>query len=100
MIARSILLRLGEGGSRTLRPHDTGSGTDPVTAATGLLSGKVCVVSGVGPGLGRQAAKALAAHGADLALAARRQSTLDEVAAEVRELGARTITVPTDITDP
>jgi NAD(P)-dependent dehydrogenase (short-subunit alcohol dehydrogenase family) len=73
---------------------------DRVTAAAGLLSGKVCVVSGVGPGLGRQAARALAAHGADLALAARRQSTLDEVAEEVRDIGARTITVPTDITDP
>ena len=65
----------------------------------GLLAGKVCVVSGVGPGLGRQAARALAAHGADLVLAARRQSTLDHVVAEVRDIGARAITVPTDITD-
>lgn len=69
------------------------------TGRSGLLSGKVCVVSGVGPGLGRQAAKALASHGADLVLAARRQSTLDEVLAEVTDLGARAITVPTDITD-
>ena len=28
-------------------------------AATGLLANKVCIVSGVGPGLGRQAARAL-----------------------------------------
>jgi NAD(P)-dependent dehydrogenase (short-subunit alcohol dehydrogenase family) len=70
------------------------------TVRSGLLSGKVCVVSGVGPGLGRQAAKALAAHGADLVLAARRQSTLDEVLAEVSSVGARAIAVPTDITDP
>jgi NAD(P)-dependent dehydrogenase (short-subunit alcohol dehydrogenase family) len=69
------------------------------TKREGLLSGKVCVVSGVGPGLGRQAAKALAAHGADLVLAARRQSTLDEVLAEVSDIGARAIMVPTDITD-
>ena len=69
-------------------------------ARAGLLSDKVCVVSGVGPGLGRQAAKALASHGADLVLAARRQSTLDEVLEEVSALGARAITVPTDITDP
>jgi NAD(P)-dependent dehydrogenase (short-subunit alcohol dehydrogenase family) len=33
-------------------------------------------------------------------LAARRQSTLDEVIQEVRGLGARAIAVPTDITDP
>jgi NAD(P)-dependent dehydrogenase (short-subunit alcohol dehydrogenase family) len=68
-------------------------------APAGLLAGKVCVVSGVGPGLGRQAARALAAHGADLVLAARRQSNLDEVAAEVREIGARAIAVSTNITD-
>ncbi len=69
-------------------------------ASAGLLSDKVCVVSGVGPGLGRQAAKALAAHGAHLVFAARRQSTLDEVLAEVSSLGSRAIAVPTDITDP
>ena len=69
------------------------------TAAGGLLSGKVCVVSGVGPGLGRQAARALAAHGADLVLAARRQSTLDDVLAEVVAMGAHAITVPTNIVD-
>jgi len=69
-------------------------------AAAGLLSGKVCVVSGVGPGLGRQAARALAAHGADLVLAARRQTTLDDVLAEVSAAGARAIAVPTNIVDP
>jgi NAD(P)-dependent dehydrogenase (short-subunit alcohol dehydrogenase family) len=70
------------------------------TPASGLLSGKVCIVSGVGPGLGRQAARALAAHGADLVLGARRQASLDEVADEVQEMGARVTTVSTDITDP
>ena len=70
------------------------------TPAAGLLQEKVCVVSGVGPGLGRQAARALAAHGAHLVLAARRQASLEEVAAEVEEIGAKAITVPTDITDP
>ncbi len=66
----------------------------------GILSGKVCVVSGVGPGLGRQAARALAAHGADLVLAARRQSSLEEVRNEIQEMGARALVVPTDIKDP
>src|ERR1700690_2964596 len=74
----------------------TGTGT----GASGLLAGKVCVVSGVGPGLGRQAARALAAHGADLVLAARRQSTLDPVLEEVGSSGARAIAVPTNIVDP
>jgi NAD(P)-dependent dehydrogenase (short-subunit alcohol dehydrogenase family) len=77
----------------------TAKSEESAGAAAGLLSGKVCVVSGVGPGLGRQAARALAQHGADLVLAARRQSTLDEVLAEVSALGARAVAVPTDITD-
>ncbi len=76
------------------------SGGEQVRPRSGLLAGRVCVVSGVGPGLGRQAALALAAHGADLALAARRPATLDEVAAEVAASGARVVAVPTDITDP
>jgi len=69
------------------------------TAGSGLLAGKVCVVSGVGPGLGRRAAVALAEHGADVVLAARRQSTLDDVAAEIDAVGGRSLAVPTDITD-
>jgi NAD(P)-dependent dehydrogenase (short-subunit alcohol dehydrogenase family) len=67
---------------------------------TGLMAGKVCVVSGVGPGLGRQTARALAAQGADLVLAARRKPNLDEVLGEVTALGARAIAVPTNIVDP
>jgi NAD(P)-dependent dehydrogenase (short-subunit alcohol dehydrogenase family) len=69
-------------------------------AGAGLLAGKVCVVSGVGPGLGRQAARALAAHGADVVLAARREANLEEVLAEVTGLGARGLAVPTNIVDP
>ncbi len=57
-------------------------------------------MSGVGPGLGRQAARALAVHGADLVLAARRQAGLDAVQAEVEALGARVVAVPTNIVDP
>ena len=81
-------------------PMTTTSGPGSRAGAAGLLSGKVCVVSGVGPGLGRQAARALAVHGADLVLAARQQARLDEVVAEVTGLGARAIAVPTNIVDP
>ncbi len=77
-----------------------GGGSPPPGRRSDLLSGKVCVVSGAGPGLGRQAALLLAAHGADVVLAARRQKILDEVAAEVEAAGARVLAVPTDITDP
>lgn len=65
-----------------------------------LLEGRVCVVSGAGPGLGRQVALLAAREGAELVLAARRQSVLEQVAAEVEALGRRALVVPTDMTDP
>jgi NAD(P)-dependent dehydrogenase (short-subunit alcohol dehydrogenase family) len=64
-----------------------------------LLQDKVVVVSGVGPGLGRSIAVQSAKAGADLVLAARTESRLDEVAAEVKDLGRRVITVGTDVND-
>jgi NAD(P)-dependent dehydrogenase (short-subunit alcohol dehydrogenase family) len=66
---------------------------------TNLLQDKVVVISGVGPALGRTLALRCAAAGADLVLAARTQSRLDEVAKEVTDLGRRAVTVSTDITD-
>lgn len=62
-----------------------------------LLTDKVVVVSGVGPGLGRSIAVQSAKAGADLVLAARTESRLQDVAEEVRALGRRAITVGTDI---
>ncbi|UGT61491.1 SDR family oxidoreductase [Nocardia asteroides] len=65
----------------------------------GLLTGKVVVVSGIGPGLGRSIAVRAALAGADVVLAARTEKRLDKVAAEVREIGRKALVVPTDITD-
>jgi NAD(P)-dependent dehydrogenase (short-subunit alcohol dehydrogenase family) len=73
-----------------------GSGSPPRSS---LLAGRVAVVSGVGPGLGRQAALSLAAHGAAVVLAARHQAKIDEVGAEVEAAGGRALGVATDITD-
>lgn len=64
-----------------------------------ILEDRVCVISGVGPGLGRQVALAAARQGADLVLGARRRETLEAVAAEVEALGRRAVVVPTDVTD-
>ena len=64
-----------------------------------LLADKVVVVAGIGPGLGRSIAVRSAEQGADVVLAARTQSRLDEVAAEVKAIGRRALAVPTDITD-
>jgi NAD(P)-dependent dehydrogenase (short-subunit alcohol dehydrogenase family) len=65
-----------------------------------LLEGRSAIVSGIGPGMGRDVSLALAREGADLVLAARTASALNEVAAEVRQLGRRALTVPTDIAKP
>jgi NAD(P)-dependent dehydrogenase (short-subunit alcohol dehydrogenase family) len=65
-----------------------------------LVDGKVAVIAGVGPGLGRDTALAMARHGADVVLSARTTETSEQVAQEVRDLGRRALVVPCDITDP
>ena len=64
-----------------------------------MLEDKIVIVSGIGPGMGRDISLACARDGADIVLAARTQATLDAVAAEVQALGRRTLSVPTDVTD-
>src|SRR5690349_12201554 len=64
-----------------------------------LLSDKVVLVSGVGPGLGQAIALRCAAAGADVVLAARTGARLTEVAGKVAATGRRALVVPTDITD-
>lgn len=65
----------------------------------GILSDKVAVISGIGPGLGQANAKALAREGATVVLAARSVDYLTSVQAEIEAAGGRAISVPTDITD-
>lgn len=62
-----------------------------------LLKGKVIVISGIGPGLGRSLAIEAAKMGADLVLASRTEARLTELAAEVEALGVRAVTVVTDV---
>ena len=61
--------------------------------------GRVAIVTGIGPGMGRSIALGLAAHGVDVVLAARRRERLEAVADEVRALGRDPVAIPTDITD-
>jgi NAD(P)-dependent dehydrogenase (short-subunit alcohol dehydrogenase family) len=62
-----------------------------------LLKDRVAIVSGIGPGMGRDISLVMARHGADVVLAARGADKLEAVAAEVRSLGRRAVCVPTDI---
>ena len=48
-----------------------------------LLQGKVIVISGIGPGLGRSLADEAAKMGADLVIASRTESRLQELQAEL-----------------
>lgn len=64
------------------------------------LSGKACVITGASAGLGRQSARALAAAGAHVVLAARDRAALAETAQWIADEvpGARTSSVPLDLT--
>jgi NAD(P)-dependent dehydrogenase (short-subunit alcohol dehydrogenase family) len=62
------------------------------------LEGRVAVITGSGRGIGRAIALAYAREGANLALAARNESELQEAVSAVSELGAEALAVRTDVT--
>ena len=63
------------------------------------LAGRVTLVTGASRGIGAATAAALAAAGADVVLAARDGSALDEVAGRIRDAGGRATAVPADVSD-
>ena len=64
-----------------------------------LLEGKTAIVSGIGPGMGREISLALAREGADLVLGARSETNLTPVAEAVEDLGRRAVWRTCDINE-
>lgn len=63
------------------------------------MTGKRILITGASSGFGAHFARALAEHGADLVLAARRVEKLEETAEAVRALGRDARVVPMDVSD-
>ena len=63
------------------------------------MDDKVVIVTGAGRGIGAASALTLAEAGADVVITSRTADQLDAVAAQVRDLGRRAVTVPGDVND-
>jgi len=67
--------------------------------AVPLLQGKVLVISGIGPGLGRSLAFEASKLGADLVIASRTEERLLELQADLAPYGNKVVPVVTDVRD-
>ena len=66
---------------------------------TERLDGTVALVTGASSGIGHATARALAGHGAAVALVARRKERLDALADAIEKEGGRALAIEADITD-
>src|SRR5262245_29971607 len=64
------------------------------------LAGRRALVTGGSKGIGRSIALALAGAGAEVVVSARHLPELEKVAAEIQQLGQRSLALTCDVTDP
>ena len=63
------------------------------------LEGKVAVVTGGGTGIGKAIALNMAKVGANIVVAARRLTPLEETKAEIEDIGRNAMAIQTDVTN-
>ncbi|NLY26689.1 MAG: SDR family oxidoreductase [Alcaligenaceae bacterium] len=65
-----------------------------------MTTEKFALITGAGSGIGKSAARALAAEGFSLALTGRRREALEETAQAASAHGVRTLVIPADVGQP
>jgi NADP-dependent 3-hydroxy acid dehydrogenase YdfG len=68
-------------------------------ATNAVLSGTVALVTGASSGIGEATAKRLAADGATVAVAARRNDRLEKLVEEIDDAGGKALAIEADVTD-
>src|SRR5947209_19156946 len=68
--------------------------------ASGLLNGKVAIITGASRGIGAASARIFAASGAKVVLAARDTGAIATLAKDILSTGGQAVAVPTDVSDP
>jgi NADP-dependent 3-hydroxy acid dehydrogenase YdfG len=66
---------------------------------TRRLEGSTALITGASSGIGAATARALAVQGSAVALVARREQRLEELAREISAEGGRALVIEADITD-